>query len=85
MLFSELVKEELPKNVESDVQRLLEIKINTPEVKVIKRVEKVNKYLENSIADVKQILSSLPPEEDRQWNDLNNMFLSALDLYCKQT
>lgn len=85
MLFSELVKEELPKDVESDVQRLLEIKINTPEVKVIKRVEKVNKYLENSIADIKRILSGLPPEEDKQWNDLNNMFLYALDLYSKQT
>ena len=85
MLFSELVKEELPKDIESDVQRLLEIKINTPEVKEINRVEKVNKYLENSIADIKQTLSCLPPEEDRQWNVLNKMFLSALDLYSKQT
>lgn len=79
ILFSKLVETELPGYMQSDVQQLLDVKTNMPEIKEIKRVEKINKYLENEITDIKQILNDLPSEKNKPWDNLNNIFLSVFD------
>ena len=79
ILFSKLVETELPDYMQSDVKQLLDVKTNMPEIKEIKRVEKINEYLENEITDIKQILNDLPSEKNKPWDNLNNIFLSALD------
>lgn len=79
ILFSKLVETELPDYMQSDVKQLLDVKTNMPEIKEIKRVEKINEYLENEITDIKQILNDLLSEKNKPWDNLNNIFLSALD------
>ena len=59
MLFSELMKEELPEVLMSDINRLLELKMKSPEIKMIPRIDRINAYLDESIADIKSIVQSM--------------------------
>lgn len=79
MLFSELMKEELPEVLMSDVNRLLELKMKSPEIKMIPRIGRINAYLDESIADIKSIVQSMEDTENPGWMELNKMFLNELD------
>ena len=80
MQFKTLVDAQLPDYIRDDVDELLERKINAPEIKNIKRVEKINDYIEHSITEIKQSLDTILPEKDKDWNELNEIFLS--ELHC---
>lgn len=47
MLFSELAAAELPEYLREDVDRLLFLKMNAPEIKEIPRIDSINEYLDN--------------------------------------
>ncbi len=79
MLFSELAAAELDPALKGEVDRLLDIKMNAPEVKLIPRVEAVNAYLDRSIAEIEERLSALPEEPSHDWAELNALFLSILN------
>lgn len=78
MLFSELMAAELPPYLWPDVERLLDLKMNAPEVKEIPRMPAVNDYLDQSIAEIKERLTDMP-DSDHDWNRLNELFLRTLD------
>ncbi len=78
MLFSELVKSELDSAVSKDVVRLLDLKMNSPETKIIPRVESLNKYLENSMEEVQTRIRQMPEDTHHDWEELNQIFLSQL-------
>ena len=80
MQFKRLVDAQLPDYIRDEVDELLERKINAPEIKNIKRVEKINDYIEHSITEIKQSLDTILPEKDKDWNELNEIFLS--ELHC---
>lgn len=67
MLFSELVEAELDPALLPDVDRLLELKMNAPEIKTIPKIESINRYLDSSIEDT-----------NHGWEDLNRLFFSQL-------
>lgn len=79
MLFSELVKSELDSAVSKDVVRLLDLKMNSPETKIIPRVESLNKYLENSMEEVQTRIRQMPDDTHHDWEELNQIFLSQLE------
>ena len=78
MLFSELAAAELDPAIKEEVDRLLDIKINSPEIKMIPRVDLINAYLDRSISEVEELLSKLPEEPDHDWRELNRIFLDAV-------
>lgn len=78
MLFSTLMESQLEENLKDMVKELLELKINSPEVKMIKRIDILNEYLEQSIIDVKKQIGDISKENRRNIEELNNMFLSSL-------
>ncbi len=79
MLFSELMESQLEPSVRPEVERLLELKINSPEIKEIPIVRPVNDYLDRSITEIRSRLEQLPPDCDYGWDELNKIFLSVLD------
>lgn len=83
MRFSELSEKKLPDYIKPDVEKLLQMKINSPEINLIERNDRINDYLNSSIDDIKRILAELPTEKDKRWDSLNDMFLTALNLYEK--
>lgn len=78
MLFSELMEAELDSSLKNTVQKLLDIKINSPEIREIAAIPELNQYLDQSIAEIREQAGKLPAEEKKDWETLDRMFLSAL-------
>ncbi len=78
MLFSELMASQLPERLRDDVNRLLELKMNSPEVREIPRIEKLNEYMDSSIDEIKNILQSMEETKTPDWQELNDLFLREL-------
>ena len=78
MLFSTLMDKYLDEAVKPDVQTLLRLKTETPELGEGKRMDRINDYLDQSIEEIEQIIDQLPPDEPRSWESLNSIFLNAV-------
>lgn len=78
MLFSSLMEKYLDEEIEPDVEKLLDLKMNTPEIGEGKRFDRVNDYIEKNIKAVDATIAELPKEEPNGWNELNNIFLLLL-------
>ena len=78
MLFTALMDKYLDEELKPDVERLLELKINTPEIGEGKRFDRVNDYLDRNIEEIEKRIAELPREEARDWDELNTIFLSLL-------
>lgn len=78
MLFSELMESELDDGLKSTVQKLLDIKINNPEIREIAAIPELNQYLDQSIFEIRERAKQLPAETEKSWEPLNEMFLSVL-------
>ena len=79
MLFSELMESQLPDYLEETVRDLLELKVNSPEIKLIPRIDILNDYMDWSITEVKEQIELLPKETAHGWKELDELFLSVLD------
>ena len=80
MLFTELVKSELPDDLSETVYQLLDLKMNSPEIKEIPRIDQLNRYLDTGIVSVKEQIEKLPDTPVQDWDELNELFFSALEL-----
>lgn len=78
MLFSELMEAELEPALLPDVNRLLDLKVNAPELKTIPRIESINRYLDRSIEEVRLRIAQLPEDASHGWEELNRLFLAQL-------
>ena len=77
MLFSELVAAELPERLRTEVEYLLDLKMNSPEVKEIPRIDAINEYLDESIAEIKTLAGNTK-ESFNDWRSLNDLFLCTV-------
>ncbi|MBE6616781.1 MAG: nucleotidyltransferase domain-containing protein [Ruminococcaceae bacterium] len=79
MEFHILMEKYLDEDIKPDVEKLLDLKINTPEITTGKRFDRVNDYLDNTIAEIEGIISSLPDDRTQSWDELNDIFLKVID------
>ena len=79
MLFSDLVKECLDEEIREEVERLLQQKINTPELGEGERIATLNAYIERNIEQIAEAIEKLPKARNKGWNKLNEAFLSLLE------
>ena len=80
MQFVELMESQLDEDLKEPVYNLLDLKMKAPEVKMIPRVDVLNTYLARSMAEVKEMIEDLPKEQAHEWEELNELFLSVLEL-----
>lgn len=80
MLFSELMDAELESSLRPVVSKLLRLKMNAPEIKLIPRIDAINEYMEVSLTDIQARLLKLPEDRNNQWDQLNALFLASLEL-----
>lgn len=78
MEFRILMDKYLDEDLKPDVERLLDLKMNSPEITVGPRFDRVNEYLERVIAEIDEAVSNLPSDWNDTWDELNNMFLEIL-------
>ena len=75
MLFRTLMERYLDEDLKPDVERLLDLKMNTPEIGGGARFGRINDYLDRNIEEIGKIIAALPEEKARGWEELNNIFL----------
>jgi len=75
MLFTELANAVLEPDIKPIIDELLRIKMQTPEMGEGKRIDKLNKYIDENIISLKIIIDSLPAEHKADWDRLNKLFL----------
>ena len=78
MAFSELLDAELPDRLRGEVDRLLDLKMNSPETRLSPRVEVLNKFMDDEILRVKELMKQQPDDERHDWEGLNRFFLRCL-------
>jgi predicted nucleotidyltransferase len=78
MRFETLMNKYLDEEVKPDVLKLLDLKINTPEIMEGKRFDKVDAYLDKTIAEIEEIINSLPDKHMQGWEQLNGLFVDLL-------
>ena len=78
MLFSELADVELDETLKPAVERLLDLKMNAPEIKEIPRVDEINAYLDRTIEELKVEIAAFPAEHRADWAPLNELFLKTI-------
>ncbi|MCI7743047.1 MAG: nucleotidyltransferase domain-containing protein [Clostridiales bacterium] len=79
MLFSELMDAERDAAILPDVNRLLDLKMNAPEIKTIPKIESINHYLDSSMEEVRSRIVQLPEDASHGWEELDQLFLSQLE------
>lgn len=77
ILFSELVDEELPPELKSDIDYLLDIKMSNPEMKLIPKIQILNNYIENSIEEISSKIEKLE-DSVKSIDSLNEFFLNEI-------
>lgn len=75
MLFDELVESDLPDELQESVAKLLDLKMNVPELKLIPRVDKINRYIETELPRIRKEVEALPDVKKSGYEELNKMFL----------
>ena len=83
MLFRDLMNSELDDSLKPAVERLLDLKMNAPEIKEIPRVDEINHYLDASIASIKEEIAAFPAEHRPDWTPLNDLFLKTVKKYAQ--
>lgn len=78
MLFSELMDKYLDEDIKPDVLKLLDLKMNNPEITEGKRFDRVNEYLDKNIIEIEEIIKDMPSSHEQSWDELNQIFFSIL-------
>ena len=78
MQFRELADAELDEALKPTIDRLLDLKMNAPEIKEVPRIIEVNEYIDQAIEDLKIQIAAFPAEHRADWGPLNLLFLQAL-------
>lgn len=77
MLFSELSTVELPEYLKPEIERLLDFKMNSPEVKEIPKIDILNDFLDETLGDIKLKINEYKNSVN-SWEKLNSLFLDAV-------
>ena len=75
MLFDELVESDLPDELQESVAKLLDLKMNVPELKLIPRADKINRYIETELPRIRKEVEALPDVKKSGYEELNKMLL----------
>lgn len=77
MEFSKLMDKYLDDDIKPEVEKILELKISSPEISTFKRFDKINEYIEKNIEELSEVLKSYPTNQN-DWQELNNIFISLI-------
>lgn len=78
ILFTELVETQLEPELRPLVEELLRVKMDTPEIGMIPRIDALSAFIETNLAGLRSQIEAIPKKPQRDWEPLNRMFLSAL-------
>ena len=78
MLFEELAAAELPASIRPQVEELLRLKRETPEIGTGPRVDALNAFIEQESASLDAVVATLVPHVEKDWDTLDQVFWKLL-------
>lgn len=78
MRFSDLVRAQLPDELADEVGGLLEMKIHSPEIREIPRIDRINAYFDACLPDIKRMAQDMGESKSAGWQELNEVFLQEV-------
>ncbi len=78
MLFEELMKEELPDELQAAVHRVLAVKLASDEKEKHPQDPEIQKFIQEELERQKHLAEKLPDDRCRDWGRLNKVFLEQL-------
>ena len=80
MLFSDLVAAEagLDLAIKQEIDKLLEIKVNTPEIMEMPRIEPLNAYIDETLSLLRAQAEALPNAAGKGYDELNRLFVDII-------
>ena len=78
MLFEILVENCLEDNLKNEVYKLLDAKINNPEIEKAPKINILNDYIIKSFDELEQILDNYSNDANNKWDNLNELFISLI-------
>ena len=79
MLFRSLAEKYLDDEIKAEIDKLLEVKMKSPEITMGKRIDALNRYIDKNIEEMTEIVKEMPEEESGDWEKLNRLFLSMIN------
>ena len=78
MLFTELAEKYLDDEIKPEIDKLLEVKMKSPEITMGKRIDALNRYIDRNIEELAETVKAMPEEDGGDWEELNGLFLSMI-------
>jgi predicted nucleotidyltransferase len=78
MLFSDLVKSQADDALKVEIDRILEIKMKSPETERLPKIGALNDFIENTLPELKAQAEALAAERQKNYTELNRLFLETL-------
>ena len=79
MLFETLVEQCLDDNIKNYVSKLLDLKINSPEITEGKRIDELNAYIEENLMLIEESTKQICQRKLFKWQGLNETFVKLLN------
>jgi len=80
MLFTTLMDSVLEDDLRPVVSELLDMKMSLSEIGQIPKIDKLNRYIEENLVQLKKDIDNLPASDDQGYETLNTLFMEALEL-----
>ena len=84
VLFSALAEEMLEASLRPEIDRLLQLKVQTPEIGTGERIPVLHDYLQACMAALEQTAAQTAPEQKADWSLLDRLFLDGIAFGEKQ-
>lgn len=78
ILFNDLVKSELPHELNNEVFKLLDLKIHSPEIKFVPKIETLNTYIEQEFDKIQKEICNLYEEQHNGYKELDKFFIKYI-------
>ncbi|MDE6387268.1 MAG: nucleotidyltransferase domain-containing protein [Lachnospiraceae bacterium] len=78
VMFDNLLRQSLPKELSMEIEKMLEIKTKGDEIDLNPKMPVIQKFIEDEIARYERILKSMPDDRNPEWGTLDNVFLRIL-------
>lgn len=80
ILFSDLLKLDMPQELRNAIEELLAIKKHTMEKKESPHIPAIIDFIESELIRQKEISANMPDDHNKDWGALNRIFAEIIDV-----
>ena len=78
VMFDDLLKQNLPKDLSLEIGKMFEIKTKSDEIDLNPKMPVIQKFIEDEIVRYEQVVKDMPDDRNSDWETLEHVFLKIL-------